>query len=273
MWETEVHHGTRGPRLLLASALFVTHWICSLHSHLMGFVWAGFLPPFPPFLPESVPLLPESVPPLSVGVALLPESVPPLSVGVAPLPESVPPPPVLISPPPVLVSLPPVLVSLPPESIAPLSMGVSLVLVLVSTLPVLASPPLVLVSPLSVLVSPPPESALPVLVSSLPGQGPGKHRLVESMLPLSVLVSVLPVQVPANQQRLVSPSSVAPSLITRAKAGLVKVIVAATIAATDNAKSLRFMRNLLVPAAPVSPCGAASFAYKEQNRRHLLADS
>src|SRR5215217_1646852 len=254
MWETEVHHGTRGPRLLLASALFVTHWICSLHSHLMGFVWAGFLPPFPPFLPESVPLLPESVPPLSV------------------------------------------LVALPPESIAPLSMGVSLVLVLVSTLPVLASPPLVLVSPLSVLVSPPPESALPlsmgvplplvsmlplsvlvsplpVLVSSLPGQGPGKHRLVESMLPLSVLVSVLPVQVPANQQRLVSPSSVAPSLITRAKAGLVKVIVAATIAATDNAKSLRFMRNLLVPAAPVSPCGAASFAYKEQNRRHLLADS
>src|SRR5215217_3587681 len=240
MWETEVHHGTRGPRLLLASALFVTHWICSLHSHLMGFVWAGFLPPFPPFLPESVPLLPESVPPLSVGVALLPESVPPLSVGVAPLPESVPPPPVLISPPPVLVSLPPVLVSLPPVSMLPLS----------------------------VLVSP-----LPVLVSSLPGQGPGKHRLVESMLPLSVLVSVLPVQVPANQQRLVSPSSVAPSLITRAKAGLVKVIVAATIAATDNAKSLRFMRNLLVPAAPVSPCGAASFAYKEQNRRHLLADS
>src|SRR5215203_2962749 len=208
MWETEVHHGTRGPRLLLASALFVTHWICSLHSHLMGFVWAGFLPPFPPFLPESVPLLPESVPPLSVGVALLPESVPPLSVGV------------------------------------PL--------------------PLVSMLPLSVLVSP-----LPVLVSSLPGQGPGKHRLVESMLPLSVLVSVLPVQVPANQQRLVSPSSVAPSLITRAKAGLVKVIVAATIAATDNAKSLRFMRNLLVPAAPVSPCGAASFAYKEQNRRHL----
>src|SRR5215208_2140872 len=254
MWETEVHHGTRGPRLLLASALFVTHWICSLHSHLMGFVWAGFLPPFPPFLPESVPLLPESVPPLSVGVALLPESVPPLSVGVAPLPESVPPPPVLISPPPVLVSLPPVLVSLPPESIAPLSMGVPL--------------PLVSMLPLSVLVSP-----LPVLVSSLPGQGPGKHRLVESMLPLSVLVSVLPVQVPANQQRLVSPWSVAPSLITRAKAGLVKVIVAATIAATDNAKSLRFMRNLLVPAAPVSPCGAASFAYKEQNRRHLLADS
>src|SRR5215218_9237080 len=253
MWETEVHHGTRGPRLLLASALFVTHWICSLHSHLMGFVWAGFLPPFPPFLPESVPLLPESVPPLSVGVALLRESVPPLSVGVAPLPESVPPP-VLISPPPVLVSLPPVLVSLPPESIAPLSMGVPL--------------PLVSMLPLSVLVSP-----LPVLVSSLPGQGPGKHRLVESMLPLSVLVSVLPVQVPANQQRLVSPSSVAPSLITREKAGLVKVIVAATIAATDNAKSLRFMRNLLVPAAPVSPCGAASFAYKEQNRRHLLADS
>src|SRR5215216_6380376 len=198
MWETEVHHGTRGPRLLLASALFVTHWICSLHSHLMGFVWAGFLPPFPPFLPESVPLLPESVPPLSMGVPL----------------------------------------------------------------------PLVSMLPLSVLVSP-----LPVLVSSLPGQGPGKHRLVESMLPLSVLVSVLPVQVPANQQRLVSPSSVAPSLITRAKAGLVKVIVAATIAATDNAKSLRFMRNLLVPAAPVSPCGAASFAYKEQNRRHLLADS
>src|SRR5215208_2398763 len=223
MWETEVHHGTRGPRLIGASALFVTHWICSLHSHLMGFVWAGFLPPFPPFLPESVPLLPESVPPLSVGVALLPESVPPLS------------------------------------------MGVSLVLVLVSTLPVLASPPLVLVSPLSVLVSPPPESALPLSM--------GVPLPVVSMLPLSVLVSVLPVQVPANQQRLVSPSSVAPSLITRAKAGLVKVIVAATIAATDNAKSLRFMRNLLVPAAPVSPCGAASFAYKEQNRRHLLADS
>src|SRR5215212_7278401 len=198
----------------ISLGLFGTHWICSLHSHLMGFVWGGFLPPFPPFLPESVPLLPESVPPLSVGVALLPESGPPLSVGVAPLPESVPPPPVLVSP--------------PPESALPLSMGVPL--------------PLVSMLPLSVLVSP-----LPVLISPLPGQGPGKHRLVESMLPLSVLVSVLPVQVPANQQRLVSPSSVAPSLITRAKAGLVKVIVAATIAATDRTKSLlRFMRNLLL---------------------------